>query len=192
MISQAHQTYYHRQRHKYQNTVPDPLPPATQLSLPIRSNGYVKVEDILQLTIRMHTKIPVEEVLWVVERNPNQCYSTIIKGGELFIRANQGYSMKVVASDIVLTEITSVDQVPVCVHSTFWCFLLSIMRTGLNWTCWNHVHFAIGLPKEEGVISGMMDSVEVLIYLNVAKVLLTEGFAGVMPCEYFEKAKVVN
>ncbi|XP_002962094.2 uncharacterized protein LOC9630666 [Selaginella moellendorffii] len=222
--SQAHQTYYHRQRHKYRvyqqafNTG-DPRfdslgrtlcrilrHQATQLSLPIRSNGYVKVDDILRLTIRTHAGIPmnehsVEEVLRVVERDPKQRYSTMVEGGELFIRANQGHSMKVVASDALLTEITSADQVPVCVHGTFRCFLPSIMRTGLNRMSRNHVHFAIGLPNEEGVISGMMDSVEVLIYLNVAKalqddmklyisdnkVLLTEGFAGVVPCEYFEK-----
>ena len=76
-----------------------------------------------------------------------------------------------------------------------------MLCVGLSRMNRNHVHFAIGLPTDEGVISGMMDTVEVLIYLDVAralrddmklyisdnKVLLTEGFAGIVPVEYFEK-----
>ena len=70
----------------------------------------------------------------------------------------------------------------------------------------NHIHFATGLLGEEGVISGMRYSCNVLIYIDLVKaleggikffksengVILTEGLngEGCLPKDYF--AKVVN
>ncbi|XP_028208767.1 tRNA 2'-phosphotransferase 1-like [Glycine soja] len=64
-----------------------------------------------------------------------------------------------------------------------------------------HVHFSCGLPTDGEVISGMRQDVNVLIFLDVRKaleecmklyisdnkVILTEGFDGVVPPKYFEK-----
>lgn len=75
------------------------------------------------------------------------------------------------------------------------------MKGGLNKMARNHVHLAIGLPKD-GVISGMRSSCQVVIELNMVKaihgphkipfyissnkVILTEGLAdGSVPPEYF-------
>lgn len=67
----------------------------------------------------------------------------------------------------------------------------------------NHIHMAIGLPKQNGVISGMRSSCEVVIELNMPKammgkhklpfyvstnkVILSEGLKedGSIPSEYF-------
>lgn len=46
--------------------------------------------------------------------------------------------------------------VPVCVHGTYARYLDSIFREGLKTMNRNHVHFATGLPKEDGVISGAL------------------------------------
>lgn len=43
----------------------------------------------------------------------------------------------------------------VCVHGTYEKFMSSIWQEGLKRMTRNHVHFATGLPKEDGVISGM-------------------------------------
>mmetsp|Transcript_29964 Transcript_29964/g.40551 ORF Transcript_29964/g.40551 Transcript_29964/m.40551 type:complete len:117 (+) Transcript_29964:438-788(+) len=76
------------------------------------------------------------------------------------------------------------------------------MKGGLNKMARNHVHMAIGLPKSNGVISGMRASCEVVIELNMArammgphklpfyvstnKVILSEGLKdGSIPSEYF-------
>lgn len=65
----------------------------------------------------------------------------------------------------------------------------------------NHIHFAPGLPKKEGVISGMRKSCDVYIELDLFKamkegidfyissnnVILTEGVNGVLLPKYFKK-----
>lgn len=66
----------------------------------------------------------------------------------------------------------------------------------------NHVHLAIGLPSDKGVISGMRNSCQVVIEINITKamhadpplpfwisqnkVVLSEGLAdGSIPVAYF-------
>lgn len=65
----------------------------------------------------------------------------------------------------------------------------------------NHIHFAPGLPQEDGVISGMRKSCDVYIYIDMVQaikdgidfyissnnVILTEGIKGVLPPKYFKK-----
>jgi hypothetical protein len=76
-----------------------------------------------------------------------------------------------------------------------------IWEQGLKRMNRNHIHFATGLPEEDGVISGMRGSANILIYLDVEKalkggmklymsenrVILTEGFDGSIPPEYFDR-----
>ena len=50
------------------------------------------------------------------EESPDSCTPAVTK---LFIRANQGHSMKgVVAEDQLLTKIRDAADIPVCVHGT--------------------------------------------------------------------------
>ena len=75
------------------------------------------------------------------------------------------------------------------------------MEGGLNKMGRNHIHFAIGLPDNSGVISGMRKSCEIVIEINMAKamygehtipfyisnnnVILSEGIAdGSLPTQY--------
>jgi len=65
----------------------------------------------------------------------------------------------------------------------------------------NHIHFAPGLPKEEGVISGMRGSCDIIIeidlelamkdnikfFISTNHVILTEGIDGVLPPKYFKR-----
>lgn len=101
----------------------------------------------------------------------------------------------------MLKPILSADEVSVCVHGTYKRNLDSILESGLKRMKRLHVHFSCGLPTDGEVISGMRRDVNVLIFLNVRKaladgmklyisdnkVVLTEGFDGVVPVEYFEK-----
>lgn len=64
----------------------------------------------------------------------------------------------------------------------------------------NHIHFAPGLPKENGVISGMRGSCDIYIeidmfaaikdgikfYISSNGVILTEGVDGVLLPKYFK------
>ncbi|KAH1068326.1 hypothetical protein GLYMA_03G023800v4 [Glycine max] len=87
----------------------------------------------------------------------------------------------------------------VCVHGTYRKNLESILGSGLKCMKRLHVHFPCGLPIDGEVISG--NDINVLIFLDVRKaleegmklyisdnkVILTEGFKGVVPLKYFEK-----
>eukprot|EP00250_Pteridium_aquilinum_P014403 c21965_g1_i3 orf=107-1240(+) len=143
----------------------------------------------------------VDDILKAVERDDKQRFSLLTENGVLLIRANQGHSIKTIESDKLLKPIHSSDEIPVCVHGTYMRNLSSILKTGLKKMGRNHVHFASGLPREDGVISGMRYTSEVFIYLDSKKaledgmklymsdngVILTEGFDGVVPPEYFAK-----
>ena len=88
------------------------------------------------------------------------------------------------------------------IHGTYFEPLPLIMKGGLNRMARNHVHLAIGLPDNKGVISGMRSSCQVVIELNIVKamhgthklpfyiskngVILSEGLQdGSIPPEYF-------
>ena len=64
----------------------------------------------------------------------------------------------------------------------------------------NHIHFAPGLPKEQGVISGMRGSCDIIVqidmesamkdgiafYISSNNVILTEGVDGLLASKYFK------
>ncbi|EOX96233.1 RNA 2'-phosphotransferase isoform 3 [Theobroma cacao] len=149
---------------------------ATELNLNMRSDGYVKVQDLLKLNLKTFADIP--------------------------LRSHTVDDIKeTVESESLLKQILSADEVQVCVHGTYKRNLESILESGLKRMKRLHVHFSSGLPTDGEVISGMRRDVNVLIFLNVRKaleegmklyisdnkVILTEGFDGVVPVKYFEK-----
>lgn len=179
---------------------------ASELRLNMRSDGYVKVEDLLKLNMKTFADIPlrshtVGDIREAVSTDNKQRFSLLEENGELWIRANQGHSVKTVESESLLKPILSAEEVPVCVHGSYRRHLQSILESGLKRMNRLHVHFSRGLPTEGEVISGMRRDVNVLIFLDVRKaledgmklyvsdnkVILTEGFDGVVPVKYFEK-----
>ncbi|PPD70685.1 hypothetical protein GOBAR_DD32442 [Gossypium barbadense] len=179
---------------------------ATELNLNMRSDGYVKVEDLLKLNMRTFANIPlrsqtVDDIKEAVRKDNKQRFSLVEENGELLIRANQGHTVMTVESERLLKQILSADEVQFCVHGTYKRNLESILESGLKRMKRLHVHFSSGLPTDGEVISGMRRDVNVLIYLDVRKaleegmklyisdnkVILTEGFDGVVPVKCFEK-----
>ena len=96
------------------------------------------------------------------------------------------------------------DPFSICevVHGTYYEPLPLIMKTGLNRMARNNIHMAVGLPQGHGVISGMRNSCEVVIEVNMVKaafgehqipfyissnkVILSEGLKdGSIPSQYF-------
>ncbi|KAJ4844943.1 hypothetical protein Tsubulata_019058 [Turnera subulata] len=179
---------------------------ATELNLNVRGDGYVKVEDLLKLNMKTFANVPlrshtIDDIKEAVRKDNKQRFSLLEENGELLIRANQGHTIKAVETESLLKPILSAEEVPVCVHGTYKKNLESILESGLKRMQRLHVHFSCGLPTEGEVISGMRRDVNVLIYLDVKKaleegmklyisdngVILTEGFDGVVPFEYFER-----
>ncbi|KAH1119250.1 hypothetical protein GYH30_047870 [Glycine max] len=179
---------------------------AYELNLNMRSDGYVKVNDLLKLNLKTFANIPlrshtIDHIREAVRKDNKQRFSLLEENGELLIRANQGHTVKVVETESLLKPILSAEEFPVCVHGTYRKNLESILGSGLKRMKRLHVHFSCGLPTDGEVISGMRQDVNVLIFLDVRKaleesmklyisdnkVILTEGFDGVVPPKYFER-----
>uniref|UniRef100_A0A803NB08 2'-phosphotransferase n=1 Tax=Chenopodium quinoa TaxID=63459 RepID=A0A803NB08_CHEQI len=102
--------------------------------------------------------------------------------GELWIRANQGHTVKSVESESLLKPILSTEEVPVCVHGTHKRLLQSILASDLKRMSRLHVHFSCGLRSDGEVKSDGMK-----FYKSENEVILIEGFDGVVPVKYFQK-----
>ncbi|KAH9615018.1 hypothetical protein KSS87_012641 [Heliosperma pusillum] len=182
---------------------------AAELNLDMRSDGYVRVQDLLQLNLKSRANVPlkshsIDEIREAVRIDNKQRLGLLEENGQLFIRANQGHSVQVVETESLLRPITSAEDIPVCVHGTYKKFLDSILQSGLKRMTRLHVHFSSGLPSDNEVISGMRRDINVVIFLDVNKaledgmklymsenkVILTEGFDGVVPAKYFQKIQL--
>ncbi|CAD5332482.1 unnamed protein product [Arabidopsis thaliana] len=179
---------------------------ATELRLNMRGDGFVKVEDLLNLNLKTCANIQlnshtIDEIREAVTRDNKKRFSLIDEDGELLIRANQGHSITTVESDKLLKPILSPEEAPVCVHGTYRKNLESILASGLKRMNRMHVHFSCGLPTDGEVISGVRRNVNVIIFLDIKKaledgiafyisdnkVILTQGIVGVLPVDYFQK-----
>ncbi|XP_057979824.1 uncharacterized protein LOC131165785 isoform X3 [Malania oleifera] len=102
---------------------------ASELNLSMRSDGYVKVQDLLKLNMKTFADIP--------------------------LRSHTVDDIKeTVETESLLKPILSVEEVPVCVHGTYKRNLESILESGLKRMKRLHIHFSCGLPTDGEVISG--------------------------------------
>ncbi|ESP03082.1 hypothetical protein LOTGIDRAFT_110702, partial [Lottia gigantea] len=131
--------------------------------------GFLYVDEVLKKDqFKNYTEDDIKHVVAVNEKN-RFAIKDDRESGRLLIRANQGHSIQV--DDLELTLVDNADDYPTVVHGTNLTAWSSIKTQGLSRRNRNHIHFAIGEPGENGVISGMRQSSEVVIYLNLQKVL---------------------
>lgn len=151
---------------------------AEKAGLEMGSDGYVRLADILAR--RNFAGVTAEDIQRVVTNNDKQrfrmeervCPET--NESVLYIKATQGHTLKV--ADLSLIPITTINmhEYPVVVHGTYKACLPSIQRSGLSRMSRQHIHFAIGEPEEDGVISGMRKTAEIMIYINLP-LAISEG-----------------
>ena len=137
--------------------------------LKFREDGYCKVEDILKHKGVSKFQCDEYDVRFTVENCDKQRMSLSEIDGELFIKANQGHSIKF--EELELTPIKSVEDVPRAVHGTYYKSWPFIQKDGLKTMGRTHIHFAVGEYGSKDVISGMRKTCEVLIYLDIQKCL---------------------
>jgi RNA:NAD 2'-phosphotransferase (TPT1/KptA family) len=121
--------------------------------LPIRADGYIAIAEILKhKNLKKFTAADIDRV---VASNDKQRFAIDVVDGQQCIRANQGHSISAVA--VETKKITALADLPtpVVVHGTYKRFWAAIKQTGLSRMNRNHIHFAIGTPESEQVISGM-------------------------------------
>lgn len=203
---------------------------APSLGLTMTPDGYVPVQELLDCShpkLRCCTSLAeIQEIVrdsnkrrFRLEERPAALYrggGGGVSGGEpstgtenqqsvavLCIRANQGHSIKAVDPELLLERLEpeQLAALPMVVHGTHQAAWQGIQRRGLDRMLRNHIHFASGLPQDDGVVSGMRKSCEIYIYADAAKcardgiafyrsdngVLLTAGTndEGVLPPKYF-------
>jgi len=144
----------------------------------MRPDGYVRVSDLLASPrlSSSHTPLELAALQRIVENDAKKRYMLLegpdetapMAGDVWWIRANQGHSLQEVELD--LKPILSAADIPVAVHGTNKTAWESICVQGLSRKTRNHIHLAQGVP-EDGVISGMRKSAQVLIYIDVQKAL---------------------
>lgn len=198
----------------------------------MRSDGYVKVSDILRLP--EFRSLGFVTLTYIVKWNMKRRFSLAIEaepgsnelidinpdqfldddsGGEnwlntscdlsrLYIRALQGHSIDIIDKSSLYVKVTKPSQIPMCVHGTYWEAWDKILQEGLLRMSRLHIHFARGLPGDPSVVSGIRQTAELAICINVPLamadgiefwtshngVILSEGINGVIPCRYFLKA----
>jgi 2'-phosphotransferase len=201
---------------------------APKLGLTMTSDGFVPVSEILASKHPKLKGWSLEDIQTIVETSDKQRFkleerpaadykkkskspaaaAAVGESGPqddmiMCIRANQGHTIKTVDPEKLLTrlEAAELEKLPVIVHGTYtdpWT--LNIRQEGLKRMNRQHIHCAIGLPTDDGVISGLRKSCNVYVFIDAAKcaadgivfyrsdngVLLTAGVnnEGTLPIEY--------
>ncbi|KXS16956.1 phosphotransferase KptA/Tpt1 [Gonapodya prolifera JEL478] len=169
---------------------------AQKEGLPIRSDGYVKISDLL--TRPQLRQFSFEDFVAVVAQNDKKRFMLRREDesgallhesndGELvaaeqakedqtgpwYIRANQGHSLKV--EELKLVPVESADEIPVVIHGTYLRNLPNIVKKGLSKMARTHIHFASGMLGDDGVISGMRKDCDCYIHI-ATKQAMEDGF----------------
>jgi RNA:NAD 2'-phosphotransferase (TPT1/KptA family) len=169
---------------------------ALEEGLKMDKDGWVAIEDLLRH--RSLNRLSREDVKTIVATCPKQRFQ--LDEAHSRIRASQGHSIELRPDDL-LQPVTDPLQFPVVVHGTKRKLWPAIKDQGLCRMSRTHIHFATALPDADNVISGMRSSSNVLIYLDVAKLLeagiplyvsanhvvLSPGLDGYIAPEYFKR-----
>ncbi|CAK8692443.1 uncharacterized protein LOC143462229 [Clavelina lepadiformis] len=139
--------------------------------LRLDEEGYISVRQILEdrKFIEQCGKRSFEEVRNIVDSNDKKRFELKEINGEWKIKATQGHTVKV--QNLDLQPITNPKQYTDVYHGTYFEAWEKIKTTGLNRMKRNHIHFSIGLPGQNEVISGMRNSCEIVIKLDMEKAM---------------------
>ncbi|KAG8215074.1 KptA family-domain-containing protein, partial [Butyriboletus roseoflavus] len=147
---------------------------AEKAGLNIRQDGYTRVSDVLSNP--MFRDVTFMHLQDIVKRDQKSRYHLLFEpqtsgsaGVDVWwIRANQGHSMKNIELD--LQPIISASEIPMAVHGTTRQAWQLIATQGLSKMARNHIHLAQNVPGSK-VVSGMRNSSQILIFVNVQKAL---------------------
>lgn len=184
---------------------------AVKEGLRIRSDGYVKLEQILQRDFFRNNRIDESIIRQIVTTNDKKRFELMEEEDEngklsLFIRASQGHSIANIDDEKLLRKVQTAAEFPLVVHGTYLRNWESIKSNGLRTMKRNHVHFAPGYPDDGNVISGMRSTCQVFIEIDLERalaagmdffvsennVLLSRGFDGAIPPTFFKRVTDIN
>ncbi|CAD8079613.1 unnamed protein product [Paramecium primaurelia] len=173
---------------------------AQKEGIPIRQDGFVLVQDLLNWPTMAKLKANLQSIRNVVDNNDKKRFELKEIDGQLYIRCVQGHTIEINEEEL-LEKIVDPQQFPVIVHGTYFKAWDLIKDTGLNRMARQHIHFAVGLPGDDAVISGMRNTCEVIIQVDMEKamnagiefyvskngVVLSSGINGVIAPQFFKR-----
>ncbi|CAK62052.1 unnamed protein product (macronuclear) [Paramecium tetraurelia] len=173
---------------------------ALKEGIPIRQDGFVLVQDLLKQPSIVKLKADLQSIRNVVDNNDKKRFELKEIDGQLYIRCVQGHTIEINEEEL-LQKIVDPQQFPVIVHGTYFQAWDLIKNTGLNKMARQHIHFAVGLPGDDAVISGMRNTCEVIIEVDMEKamkagiqfyvskngVVLSSGVDGVIAPQFFKR-----
>ena len=174
---------------------------AMSLNLKMTTDGYVSLNQLYSVLKKQNVKselLNLDIIKKIVDTDNKQRLDLINRDQIWLLRANQGHSINV-NPESLLTPI--IKPLPKCIHGTYWKFLDSIKKNGLSKKSRDQIHFTTELAGQTKVISGMRQSVQVAIFINMKKamnagikfylskngVILSPGVDGIIESKFFEK-----
>eukprot|EP00397_Hematodinium_sp_SG-2012_P066879 GEMP01101746.1.p1 GENE.GEMP01101746.1~~GEMP01101746.1.p1 ORF type:complete len:197 (+),score=16.24 GEMP01101746.1:55-591(+) len=103
------------------------------LNVPIRSDGYALVDDLLQCSWMTKFNVTLEELQQIVSDNDKQRFSLSQENNVWYVRANQGHSIPI--DDMALLTKLHPDTLSPdmkCVHGTYFRYWPAISKQGLR------------------------------------------------------------
>jgi 2'-phosphotransferase len=157
----------------------------------MNDEGFINISLLVK-----HLGTTADVILKIVATNSKKRFALSPDGKS--VRANQGHGLPVT---LALTELTPNSEYDTCLHGTTIEAAKLILENGLSKMSRNHIHFAIGMPGADGVISGMRKSSSVVFVLDMKRamtdgivfymsangVILSEGIDGIIPQSYFKE-----
>lgn len=167
---------------------------AIKRGIKIDAGGWVKLNDILSKCDDFK-ETSFEDIEYIVRENNKKRFTLSEISGEWFIKANQGHSIKYVKDDLLLTEITDPEYLPIAVHSTYKESISIILKEGLSKMKRNHIHMA----KSKNIVHGTRKNATAFINIDVKRaiedgikfyesdngVILSAGVNGIIDSKYF-------
>ncbi|TRY90092.1 hypothetical protein DNTS_031589, partial [Danionella cerebrum] len=152
---------------------------ASKMGLQMNSDGFIFVDELL--SHQQFRSFSLEDVERVVATNDKQRFKLCNQqSGRLQIRANQGHSVQVTGLQLREVMLGDPDFPREAVHGSFMKHWASIQNQGLSRMTRTHIHLAPGLPGEARVISGMRQSCDLAVYVDVKKAMSGSTFMAIV------------
>ncbi|EPE31792.1 ADP-ribosylation [Glarea lozoyensis ATCC 20868] len=190
---------------------------AEEQGIKLDDEGYASLEQVMSWSRLKSLNVSFSDILTAVNDNAKSRFSMkpnpkspqpvqpdSTNPSDWVIRANQGHSIAIESASLLKPITLEAGNIPdVVVHGTYFAFYQAIVDTGgLKKMTRTHIHFGTALPGDKGVVSGMRNDAELLIYVDVRKaleegvlwwisengVVLTEGDGeGVLSSRFFKR-----
>ena len=159
---------------------------AENAGIKLDEEGFAPLDKVLAWGPLKSLRVTLADVRESVGSNDKQRFALKLKdtadegsadaAADYLIRANQGHSIKLESSSLLVPLTAEGGNIPPRVlHGTYYAFWPAIVEAGgLRPMGRNHVHCSRGTP-EEGVVSGMRKDAELLIEVDVERSIREDG-----------------